>query len=186
MQFPLLSRCGLLVKLIEELPIEDDSAPILTLDDLPGGAKAFELIGKFCYGVKIEFTALNIVSVRCAAEYLCMTEDLGEGNLIMQTETFLNEVFINWEESLKAFETCEQVIPYAEELHIVSRCIDSLAVKACAGQKLLNLPSSRQANAQDEASLVVWNGISIPNKLEPIGDDWWFEDVSFLSLPLYK
>ncbi|XP_048235856.1 BTB/POZ domain-containing protein At5g03250 isoform X2 [Ricinus communis] len=116
-----------------------------------------------------------------------MTEDYGEGNLIMQTEAFLNEVFGNWEECLKALETCEEVLPYAEELHVVSRCIDSLAMKACTDPQLFNLPSSGQTNSQqNEASAIVWNGISVTTKPEPVGDNWWFEDVSFLNLPLYK
>ncbi|KAK4343011.1 hypothetical protein RND71_038827 [Anisodus tanguticus] len=32
----------------------------------------------------------------------------------------------------------------------------------------------------------VWNGISTGTKPQPMTDDWWYEDVSFLSLPLYK
>ncbi|XP_050226969.1 BTB/POZ domain-containing protein At5g03250 [Mercurialis annua] len=189
-KFPLLSRSGLLEKLIEELPEIDGSARSLNLDDMPGGAKAFEFISKFCYGVKVELTALNIVSVRCAAEYLRMTEEYGEGNLIMQSETFLNEVFGIWEESLKALETCEEVLIYAEQLHIVSRCIDSLAIKACVDPIVFNLPPPGQLhniNSQNESTnVVVWNGIAVSTKPEQIGDDWWYEDVSFLNLPLYK
>ncbi|KAF8397701.1 hypothetical protein HHK36_016623 [Tetracentron sinense] len=53
--------------------------------------------------VKVEATGLSPVSPdgsdesidSCAAEYLQMNEDYGEGNLISQTEDFLNEVFIN-------------------------------------------------------------------------------------------
>ena len=63
------------------------------------------LVAKFCYGIKLELTALNIVSLRCAAEYLQMSEDHGEGNLITQTEYFLNEIFGNWTDIIKALET---------------------------------------------------------------------------------
>ena len=31
-----------------------------------------------------------------------------------------------------------------------------------------------------------WNGICTTAKANPIGEDWWFEDVSLLTLPLYK
>ncbi|KAI9154271.1 hypothetical protein LWI28_023643 [Acer negundo] len=187
-KFPLLSRSGLLEKLIEESCSElDGSVCLLKLHEVPGGGKAFELITKFCYGVKMEITALNVVSLRCAAEYLHMTNDYGEGNLIMQTEAFLNDVFSNWTDTLKALETCgDQVLPYAEELHIISRCIDSLAMKACADPTLFNWPVSECNDTKNSEDNMLWNGISTVMKPKPIGDDWWYADVSTLSLPLYR
>ncbi|KAL8516296.1 hypothetical protein ACS0TY_014814 [Phlomoides rotata] len=178
-KFPLLSRSGLLEKLIGELPGSDLSPCVLPLNQLPGGAKAFELVAKFCYGVKIELTSMNVVSIRCASEYLQMTEEYGEGNLIAQTEGFLNEIFSNWTDTIKALETCEEVMPHAEELHIISRCIHSLAAKACADPNLFSWPVSG----------CTWNGICTRSGLKTqssLSDDWWYEDVSFLSLPLYK
>ncbi|XP_012082363.1 BTB/POZ domain-containing protein At5g03250 isoform X2 [Jatropha curcas] len=112
-----------------------------------------------------------------------MTEDYGEGNLIPQTEAFLNEVFGSWKDSLKALETCEEVVPYAEEIHIVSRCIDSLAMKACADPKLLNATLLGQ---NETNGVMVWNGISVATKPETLCNDWWFEDISLLNLPLFK
>ncbi|KAM7264461.1 hypothetical protein ACFE04_002144 [Oxalis oulophora] len=186
-KFPLLSRSGLIERLIEEACREDESCFVLKLNDIPGGAKSFELIAKFCYGVKIELTAYNIVSLRCAADYLQMTENYGEGNLISHTEAFLNEVFSNWADSIKALERCDEVLSYAEELHIVSRCIDSLAIKACADPSLFNWPVSGNNNSSKSlGDKELWNGISTVTKTQPTGDDWWFEDVSFLSLTLYK
>ncbi|XVE76182.1 hypothetical protein DITRI_Ditri12bG0152400 [Diplodiscus trichospermus] len=185
-KFPLLSRSGLLEKLIEGNSSGDGSSFSLSLDDIPGGAKAFELIAKFCYGVKIEFTAQNVVSVRCTAEYLRMTEDYGNGNLILQTESFLNEVLSNWADSIRALEACEEVMPHAEELHVVSRCIDSLAIKACADPSLFSWPLPGRDTKQSPESTGLWNGISPATKTQPTGEDWWYEDVSFLSLPLYK
>ena len=65
-----------------------------------------------------------------------MTDDYGHGNLVMQTESFFNEVLGNWADSIRDLEECDEVLPYAEELHIVSGCIDSSAMKACAdGEK---------------------------------------------------
>ncbi|KAJ8899838.1 hypothetical protein K2173_019541 [Erythroxylum novogranatense] len=185
-KFPLLSRSGLLANLIEEHSGEDGSECVLKLNGIPGGAKAFELVAKFCYGVKIELTALNVVSLRCVAEYLRMTEDYGEANLIAQTEAFLNEVFSNWSDSIKALETCEEVLSYAEELHIISRCIDSLAMKACADPDVFNLPAAGKTDSQNQGSIVLWNGISTDAKPQGLGENWWFEDVSYLNLPLYR
>ncbi|GAB4833642.1 hypothetical protein Ancab_031888 [Ancistrocladus abbreviatus] len=185
-KFPLISRSGLLEKQIGECCTEDGSNCIIKLDDIPGGAKAFELVTKFCYGIKLELTALNIVSLRCAAEYLQMTEDYGEGNLIAQTETFLNEVFSSWTDSMKALETCEEVLPQAEEVHVVSRCINSLAMKACVDPSLFSWPMSNLNDANSPKDTVSWNGISNWSKSKTVTDDWWYEDASFLSLPLYK
>lgn len=180
MQFPLLSRSGLLKKLIAESTNDDC---VLHLHDVPGGAKTFELITKFCYGVKLEITSLNVVSLRCAAEYLQMTENYGENNLIGYTESFLNEVFSNWPDSIKALETCEEVQNFAEDLHIVSRCIDSLAMKVCSDPELLNWPqTSRNQDEQNE----ILNEVSLESKRQNVGDNWWYYDVSYLSLPLYK
>ncbi|KAL0347185.1 UNVERIFIED_CONTAM: BTB/POZ domain-containing protein [Sesamum calycinum] len=186
-KFPLLSRSGLLEKLIgESTASTHGSACFLQLSQLPGGAKAFELVAKFCYGVKIELTSMNVVSLRCAADYLQMNEEYGEGNLIAQTEAFLNEVFGNWTDTIKALETCEEVLPHAEELHIVSRCINSLAMKACADPMLFSWPVSTGNDTARTSGAAFWNGIYTATKPQQVSDDWWYEDVSFLSLPLYK
>ncbi|XP_022746464.1 BTB/POZ domain-containing protein At5g03250-like [Durio zibethinus] len=115
-----------------------------------------------------------------------MTDDYGEGNLITQTESFLNEVLGNWADSIRALDACEEVLPYAEELHIVSRCIDSLATKACADPSLFSWPLPGRDTKQSPENTGLWNGISTATKTQPTGEDWWYEDVSFLSLPLYK
>ncbi|XP_057779140.1 BTB/POZ domain-containing protein At5g03250 [Salvia miltiorrhiza] len=185
-KFPLLSRSGMLEKLISELSNADGSPCVLQLSQLPGGAKSFELVAKFCYGVKIELTSMNVVSLRCAAEYLQMSEEYGEGNLIAQTEAFLTEVFGNWTDTIKALETCEEVLVHAEELHIVSRCIHSLAVKACADPNLFGWPVAGCNETGRTSGAGFWNGICTGSKTLSITDDWWYEDVSFLSLPLYK
>lgn len=166
--------------------ISSDDENSVQLHDIPGGAKAFLLIAKFCYDVKMELTASNVVTLRCAAEYLHMTEDYGEGNLIMETENFLNHIFGYWTDSIKALKTCEEVIPHAEELHIVSRCLHSLVSKVCADPSLFNWSVSGQSSFQSPEGKEMWNGISVTSDSVILGEDWWFEDVSFLSLPLYK
>lgn len=182
----MLSKSGLLEQLIEECSGKEGSGCALQLHGVPGGAKAFELVTKFCYGVKIELTALNVVILRCAAEYLRMTEDYDQENLIAKTEAFLNEVFGSWRDSIIALETCEEVQPYVEELHIVSRCIDSLATKACSDPKLFSWPMSGGSGIKKPTGTVSWNGIAAESKTQSPGENWWYEDVSFLSLPLYK
>ncbi|CAI9773942.1 unnamed protein product [Fraxinus pennsylvanica] len=183
-KFPLLSRSRFLEKLIQEFP--ENEKCVLELQTIPGGAKTFLLIAKFCYDVKFELTATNVVSLRCAAEYLEMNEDYGEGNLIKQTESFLNEVFGSWLDIFKALETCEDALPLAEELHIVSQCIDRLAMKACAEPILMCRPVSGRSAAQSPVSTFLWNGIHSTSKQHTPTEDWWYEDVAFLKLPLFK
>ncbi|XP_022744106.1 BTB/POZ domain-containing protein At5g03250-like isoform X2 [Durio zibethinus] len=186
-KFPLLSRSRLIENIIKDYSGEDEKKCVMQFHDIPGGAKAFLLVAKFCYGIRLELTALNIVSLRCAAEFLQMSEDHGEGNLITQTENFLNEIFGKWTDTITALETCEEVLPYAEELHIISRCINSLAMKACADLSFFSWPISGSGNAQSaEGTHVLWNGLCAAAKPRAVSEDWWYEDVSFLRLSLYK
>ncbi|KAF2310796.1 hypothetical protein GH714_017310 [Hevea brasiliensis] len=186
-KFPLLSRSGVMERLIAEALEEGDEKCVINLHDNPGGAKTFELVAKFCYGVKLELTSSNVVYLRCAAEHLEMTEDYGEGNLIMQTETFFNQVVLgNWNDSLKALQTCDHSLPYAEELHITKRCIESLATKAYTDPNLFGWPIMEHGPMQSPGGSVLWNGISTGARPKKSSSDWWYEDVLTLSLPFYK
>ncbi|KAL8461066.1 hypothetical protein ACS0TY_032521 [Phlomoides rotata] len=186
-KFPLLSRSGVMERLIAGSS-EGEEGCAIKLPDVPGGAKTFELVAKFCYGVKLELTAANVVYLRCAAEHLEMTEEYGEGNLISQTETFFNQVVLrNWKDTLKALETCDDVLSYAEELHIPRRCIDSLAAKARTDPTLFGWPMVEHGGPmQSPGGSVLWNGISTGARPKHSSSDWWYEDASTLSLPLYK
>ncbi|KAG6419377.1 hypothetical protein SASPL_121597 [Salvia splendens] len=186
-KFPLLSRSGVMERLIAEAS-EGEEGCVIRLSDVPGGAKTFELVAKFCYGVKLELTALNVVHVRCAAEHLEMTEEYGEGNLVSQTEIFLNQTVLrSWKDSLKALQTCGDVLSEAEQLHVPKRCIDSLAAKACTDPALFGWPmTERGGPMQSPGGSVLWNGISTGARPKNSRADWWYEDASTLPLPLYK
>ncbi|KAL5998342.1 hypothetical protein ACLOJK_009282 [Asimina triloba] len=183
-KFPLLSRSHVLEKMIKD--DRDGTSCVLQLHDIPGGPRAFELILNFCYDIKLELTALNVVSLRCAAEHLQMTEEYGKRNLISVTEGFLDEVLRSWKDAMKALETCEDLLPHAEEVNIVSRCIESLAARACVDPSLFNWPPSRSNSMRGLDGSVLWNGIRTGEKPETIHEDWWYKDVSSLSLNLYK
>ncbi|XVF75561.1 hypothetical protein PTKIN_Ptkin13bG0196700 [Pterospermum kingtungense] len=183
-KFPLLSRSRVIENLFRDYSGEDDKKCVIQFHDIPGGAKTFLLVAKFCYGIRLELTALNMVTLRCAAEYLQMSEDHGEGNLITHTENCLSEIFGNWTDTITALQTCEEAPPYAEELHIVSRCIHSLAMKACADLSMFSWPMTGSGTA--EGTHALWNGICAAAKPRAASEDWWYEDVSFLSLYLYK
>ncbi|OIV98315.1 hypothetical protein TanjilG_16642 [Lupinus angustifolius] len=188
-KFPLLSRSGVLFRLITKASeSEEEEECVIHLSDIPGGVKTFELVAKFCYGVKLELTASNFVNLLCAAEHLEMTEEHGEGNLISQAETFFNQVVLrSWKDSVRALQTCDDVLPHAEVLHIVKRCIESLAAKASTDPNLFGWPVlERGGPMQSPGGSVLWNGISTGARPKNPSSDWWYEDVSNLSLPLYK
>nr|GLL30127.1 BTB/POZ domain-containing protein At1g30440 [Ipomoea trifida] len=186
-KFPLLSRSGVMERLIAEAS-EGENGCIIKLPDVPGGDKTFELVAKFCYGVKLELTAANVVYLRCAAEHLEMSEEYGEGNLISTTEMFLNQVVLrSWKDSLKALQSCDDVSTYAEQLQITKRCIDSLAAKACTDPNLFGWPIMEHGGPmQSPGGSVLWNGISTGARPKNSSSDWWYEDASTLSLPIYK
>ncbi|KAM0836092.1 hypothetical protein ACQ4PT_062549 [Festuca glaucescens] len=194
--FPLINRSSTLQKLITEsstATATSDSANPCTvhLDDLPGGPLAFELAAKFCYDVRFELNAANVVPLRCAAEHLGMA---GEGNLVDHAESFLRDVLVSWDATVRALQACDgadgELLPLAEDL-LVPRCIESLASKACADPTLFGWPMVENYTARSSvdgaaAPPVMWNGISTSGKPRSPGAGWWYRQASSLRLPVYK
>ncbi|RCV30199.1 hypothetical protein SETIT_6G074900v2 [Setaria italica] len=187
-KFPLLSKSDLLERCIREKIDKGEDSWVIDLSDIPGGAKAFELAAKFCYGVKFEMTASNVVHLRCAADYLEMTEEMSEGNLIAQTENFLTQTVLrSWKDSVKALQTCDDVLDIAERLQIIKRCVDSIATRSCSDPDLFGWPVAQYGGPmQSPGGSLLWNGISTGARPRNSSPDWWYDDVSCLSLPLYK
>ncbi|KAH6833248.1 Phototropic-responsive NPH3 family protein [Perilla frutescens var. hirtella] len=182
-KYPLLSRSGKMNRVIYDS--RDVELNKIGLDDLPGGAEAFELAAKFCYGIAVDLTATNISGLRCAAEYLEMTEDLEEGNLIFKTEAFLSYVVLSsWRDSILVLKSCEKLSPWAENLQIVRRCSESIAWKACANPKGIRWQYTGKAAHHRSVSSPKWNEMkdSSPSRNSPVPPDWWFEDVSILRI----
>lgn len=172
-------------RMISDASEEEESCSVVHLPNIPGGARTFELVAKFCYGVKLELTASNIVSLRCAAEHLEMSEEYGEGNLIERTESFLSKtVLMNWKDSLKALQTCDDVLSCADELNITERCIESLAAKAESDPNAHGWPLV--GPGQSPGGTLMWNGIKIGDCERNPSTGWWYEDASTLSFVVYK
>ncbi|KAL1812120.1 hypothetical protein ACET3Z_022185 [Daucus carota] len=179
-KYPLLSRSGKMNRLIYESREVELSK--IALDELPGGPEAFELAAKFCYGIAVDLTATNISGLRCAAEYLEMTEDLEEGNLIFKTEAFLSYVVLSsWRDSILVLKSCEKLSPWAENLQIVRRCSESIAWKACANPKGIRW---QYTGKPPKVSSPSWKEMkdSSPSRNQQVPSDWWFEDVSILRI----
>lgn len=187
-KFPLISRSGRLTKLVSEACGDDEEEECrIRLQAMPGGSQAFELAAKFCYGVRVELAASNVAALRCAAEYLEMTEEYGEENLIAVTESFLNQVVVrSWKDSVRTLKSCERLLPQAEELQIVKKCVDSITMKACNDPSLFGWPMVEKCALQSPGGTLLWNGISTGARPRNSRLDWWYEDVSVLNLPLFK
>ncbi|KAH1219553.1 Root phototropism protein 3 [Glycine max] len=179
-KYPLVSRSGKLSRVIYES--HDPDLNKIVMDDIPGGEEAFELAAKFCYGIAVDLTAGNISGLRCAAEYLEMTEDLEEGNLIFKAEAFLSYVVLSsWRDSIVVLKSCEKLSPWAENLQIVRRCSESIAWKACANPKGIRWSYTGRTA---KISSPKWNDMkdSSPSRNQQVPPDWWFEDASILRI----
>ncbi|KAG0617083.1 hypothetical protein M758_5G162100 [Ceratodon purpureus] len=184
-KFPLLSRSGRLNRLVFES--RDTEKDHIKLDNMPGGPMAFELAVKFCYGIPIMITRTNVAALRCAAEYLEMTEDLEEGNLVSKTEDFLSsEILTSWSDSITVLRTCETLSPWAEKLQIVKMCSESIAWKACTDPRGIRWSYSSAGSESPSLSPKGSAKSSTSSSKGAIPQDWWFADVAELNLRSFK
>ncbi|XP_027346249.1 BTB/POZ domain-containing protein At5g66560 isoform X2 [Abrus precatorius] len=174
----------------EQIEDEDEIVEVhchVTFTGFPGGSEAFEMAAKFCYGVKIDLSPSNVAALRCAGEFLEMTEDYSEDNLVSKTERFLSQhVLKSLKDSIKTLKSCDHLMPMAETLGITQRCIDSVVARASsADPALFGWPVSDATSASKQ---VLWNGIDATGrrKAGAGSGDSWFEDLALLRLPLFK
>ncbi|KAH8507762.1 hypothetical protein H0E87_010067 [Populus deltoides] len=129
-KYPFVSKSSYIGRL-ELQPSISNFGYELKLENFPGGPEAFEIILKFCYGLTLDLNPSNIAPLRCASEFLEMSEELDDGNLISKTEAFLTFVVLSsWKDTITVLKSCETLSPWAENLQIVRRCCDSIAWKA--------------------------------------------------------
>ncbi|KAJ6677970.1 BTB/POZ DOMAIN-CONTAINING PROTEIN DOT3 [Salix viminalis] len=93
-KYPLLSKCGYIGRL-ELQPTISTFGCELKLENFPGGSEAFKIISENSVMVfPLELNSSNIAPLRCASEFLEMSEELDDGNLISKTEAFLTFVVL--------------------------------------------------------------------------------------------
>ncbi|GMH14827.1 hypothetical protein Nepgr_016668 [Nepenthes gracilis] len=171
-KFPLVSKSGYIRKLVSECT--DSDLPVITIPDLPGGSSAFELAAKFCYGVNFEISIVNIALLRCVAEYLEMSEDYAVGNLIGRTEAYLNEVALqSLSGAISVLHSLESLLPIAEQVKLVSRCIDAIAYLACKDTQFTTSGWRQGAHIS-----------SVPQQMAIV--DWWAEDLTILRIDFFQ
>ncbi|KAK9163690.1 hypothetical protein Syun_004592 [Stephania yunnanensis] len=183
-KFPLLSKSARLQKLVTASNEEQNNE--VHISDIPGGPAAFEICAKFCYGMTVTLNAYNVVAARCAAEYLEMHEPVEKGNLIYKIEVFLNSsIFCSWKDSIIVLQTTKSLLPWCEELKVLSRCIDSIASKASIDTSRVDwsYTYSRAKLPSEDRSDQHWNGV---RKEQIVPKDWWVEDLCELEIDSYK
>ncbi|KAA8543479.1 hypothetical protein F0562_021026 [Nyssa sinensis] len=175
-KFPLVSRSGRIRKLVAEH--RDSAISRIELLSLPGGAESFELAAKFCYGVNFEITSANVAQLCCVSDYLEMTEEFSKNNLCSRAEEYLESIVCkNLEICIEVLKQCENLLPLADELKIVSQCIDAIASKACVEQIASSFSRLEYSNS---------GRLHMNRQAKCDGGDWWIEDLSVLRIDLYQ
>ncbi|THU59766.1 hypothetical protein C4D60_Mb07t05520 [Musa balbisiana] len=102
-----------------------------------------------------------------------MTEDYQDKNLIARAETYLSEIVVqSLEKSLEVLCSCDGLHPIAEEVGILDRCVDAVAINASKEQLVSGLA---RLECDDESG-----------KLKMHCQDWWVEDLSVLKIDIYQ
>ncbi|CAN8283960.1 unnamed protein product [Cochlearia groenlandica] len=184
-KFPLLSKSGLLQKLIatsknEEKNIKNKNhIDEIDISEIPGGSVSFEICVKFCYGITVTLNAYNVVSARCAAEFLEMNiETCDTSNLVYKIDVFLNSiVFRTWKDSINVLQTTKDLsLSYSEDLK--KRCLDSIASIASINPSKVEWSYAYNKKKKNLDHKV--------KKQETVPKDWWVEDLCDLDFDLYK
>ncbi|XP_073317589.1 BTB/POZ domain-containing protein At5g48800 isoform X1 [Primulina huaijiensis] len=174
-KFPLVSRSGRIRKLVAEHRDSDISK--IELLSLPGGAMSMELAAQFCYGVNFEITAANVAELCCVSDYLEMTEEYSKNNLGSRAEEYLETIVCkNLEMCVEVLQQCENLLPLADELKIVTRCIEAIASKACVEQIASSFSRLEYSSS----------GRLHMSKQTKCEGDWWIEDLSVLRIDMYQ
>lgn len=182
-KFPLLSKSNRMQRLVSEASEENTND--ITISDIPGGHKAFEICAKFCYGVTVTLNAYNITAVRCAAEYLEMTEDVDRGNLVYKIEVFLNSgIFRSWKDSIIMLQTTKSLLPWSEDLKLVTRCIDSVSAKILVNPETITWSYTHNRKLSEQDKIVEYHREKRNENVVP--KDWWVEDVCELEIDMFK
>ncbi|GJM96748.1 hypothetical protein PR202_ga13611 [Eleusine coracana subsp. coracana] len=162
----------------EEVVLEEDADALrIRLPNFPGGAAAFEQAAKFCYGVKLDLTPATAAPVRCAAERLGMSDAHSDDNLASRADRFLaHAVQRSPHDAVRALRSCEPLLPIADDLGLVARCVDALAAASAPAAALFGWP----VPADDAAKSGHRRG-----KTGASNSSSWFDELAGLSLTTF-
>ncbi|KAK7337409.1 hypothetical protein VNO77_17981 [Canavalia gladiata] len=173
-KIPLVSWSGRIRKLL--LEAKDSKVTRISLPNVPGGAEAFELAAKFCYGINVDFTLSNVALLRCTAHFLEMTEEFAEKNLEARAEAYLRDTVLpNISSTVHVLHCCESLLPMSEEINLVNKLINAIANNACKEQLTSGLLKLDHTHTFPSKT-------SIPTMEPETPSDWWGKSFSVLSL----
>lgn len=172
-----MSRSGKIRRLVAEA--KDAKLARLSLHGTPGGAPAFELAAKFCYGVHVDVTVANVAMLRCAAHYLQITDDFSDKSLELRAETFFRDAVLpSIASSVAVLRSCEVLLPAAEDVGLVPRLIAAIASNVCKEQLTSGLSKLDQCAAQLKPA-AAFADLDSPG-------DWWGKSVAALGLDFFQ
>lgn len=113
-----------------------------------------------------------------------MTEIHASGNLCDRFDIYLNQVVLqSWDDTLIVLQKCQTLLPWAEELLIVSRCIESLAFMAC--MEILD-PDRRRFQPVVTLEALTGQAWSCETGREILNQDLWIKDLIALPFGFFK
>jgi len=173
LQLRLASRCGYIRKQVSG--INGSKVTHIDITGMPGGARAFELVTKFCYGESLEITEDNVAMLRCAAEHLDMTDESKGVSLVGRTEAYLEAVALTTlAGAVAVLRRSEELIPVAEEVDLVGRSIDAIAHITCSDSRFTMSLGSSTAGS--------YNGVNVWKAV----DDWWADELTSLRIDTFQ
>ncbi|KAF8068142.1 hypothetical protein N665_1150s0015 [Sinapis alba] len=181
---------GTLRKIIKQSKKKRDkknkSTEIITIeiDEFPGGPDGFELVSRFCYsngGISIDVS--NVSTLYCCSVFLGMTEKLCFSNLLLQTETFLEEVFYSsWNDIVSSLKNCEQVFLHAESYGLVDKLIFAALTKISRSSEAFSSSSPSSSSPSTTKNTPESDKRSNLQTVSCVrSNEWWFDDMSSLS-----
>jgi hypothetical protein len=174
LQLPLASRCDYIRKQVSG--INGSRVTHIDLTGMPGGAAAFELVIKFCYGENFEITEDNVAMLRCAAEHLEMTDDSMGGNLAARTEAYLEGVALtSVAGAVTVLRRSEDLLPVSEEVDLVGRCVDAIAYIACNDSQF-SMPMGSNTNGNAGMDVSSFKAV----------DDWLADELTSLRIDTFQ
>ncbi|KAK4755152.1 hypothetical protein SAY87_008909 [Trapa incisa] len=160
----------------------------IDVDDFPGGPDGFEMVSRFCYNRgHFPITISNVSLLHSCAIFLGMTEKVSTGNLLHQTEMFLEGIFDwTWNDIVAALKSCESFLTYADETGLVTKLICTLLAKIAQNSDINLIPSSSSSSSSPETTSAFRFSSSARTTPELMKQGalatkcWWFDDLSVL------
>ncbi|XP_042057995.1 LOW QUALITY PROTEIN: BTB/POZ domain-containing protein At5g48130 [Salvia splendens] len=157
-------------KLKDETTDEVDLPP-----DFPGGAEAFELTALLMYGHGALVEEDNVAALRCATDFLEMRSHC------QGLDMYLNQVVLqSWHQTVLVLSQARGLLPWAEDVLLVTRCIETVAFMAC--MEILDPEQGREQALQLHEPWP-WRDAAVG---DVVSRDVWILDVIALPFAFFK